>query len=54
MILAGKYPKSVENLIVFGSNAYIVEEELKIYESKHLYRNKLSSVILCIYVNKLK
>ena len=34
MILAGKYPKSVEKLIIFGSNAYIVEEELKIYESK--------------------
>lgn len=33
LILAGKYPKSVEKLCVFGSNAYIVDEELKIYES---------------------
>lgn len=33
LILAGKYSKSVEKLLIFGSNAYIVEEELKIYDS---------------------
>jgi valacyclovir hydrolase len=33
LILAGKYPQNVEKLIVFGSNAFIVEEELKIYDS---------------------
>jgi valacyclovir hydrolase len=33
MILAGKYPEKVNKLAFFGSNAFIVEEELKIYES---------------------
>lgn len=33
LILAGKYPDRVEKLCVFGSNAYIIEEELKIYDS---------------------
>lgn len=33
MIMAGKYSDNVEKLIIFGSNAYIIEEELEIYES---------------------
>lgn len=33
LILAGKYPEKVEKLMIFGSNAYIIEEELKIYDS---------------------
>lgn len=33
IILAGKYPQKVEKLAFFGSNAFIVEEELKIYEN---------------------
>jgi valacyclovir hydrolase len=33
LILAGKYPQNIEKLMIFGSNAYIVEEELKVYES---------------------
>lgn len=32
MILAGKYPKQVEKLAIFGSNAYIVEEDINIYK----------------------
>lgn len=32
LILAGKYPENVEKLLIFGSNAYLVEEELKIYD----------------------
>lgn len=32
LILAGKYPENVEKLSIFGSNAYIIEEELKIYD----------------------
>jgi valacyclovir hydrolase len=32
MIIAGKYAANVEKLIIFGSNAYIVDEELKIYD----------------------
>lgn len=32
IILAGKHPQSIEKLIIFGSNAYLVEDELKIYE----------------------
>jgi valacyclovir hydrolase len=33
LICAGKYQESVENLVIFGSNAYIVEKELQIYKS---------------------
>lgn len=34
MILAGKYPKNINKLIFFGSNAFIIEEEeLKIYDN---------------------
>lgn len=32
LILAGKYPENVDKLIIFGSNAYVIEEELKIYD----------------------
>jgi valacyclovir hydrolase len=33
MIIAGKYSENIEKLIIFGSNAYIIEDELKIYEN---------------------
>lgn len=33
MILAAKFPLAVHKLVVWGSNAYILPEELKIYES---------------------
>ena len=33
LILAGKYPKNVDKLCIFGSNAYIVDDEIKIYNS---------------------
>lgn len=32
MILSAKYDKVVKKLIIWGSNAYVIEEELKIYE----------------------
>lgn len=32
MILAGKYPEAIEKLVIFGSNAYIIEDELRIYD----------------------
>ncbi|CAH1973035.1 unnamed protein product [Acanthoscelides obtectus] len=32
MILAAKYPKNVEKLIMWGVNSYILPEEVKIYE----------------------
>lgn len=32
LILAGKHPEAVEKLLIFGSNAYIIEDELKIYD----------------------
>ena len=35
MILASKYPEKVDRLVVWGSNAFIIEEEAKIYESKY-------------------
>ncbi|KAG4067900.1 hypothetical protein HA402_010586 [Bradysia odoriphaga] len=33
MVLAAKYPPVVEKLVIWGSNAYIIEKETKIYES---------------------
>lgn len=33
MIMSGLYPKAVEKLVVWGSNAYIIEQETTIYES---------------------
>ncbi|PSN30578.1 Valacyclovir hydrolase, partial [Blattella germanica] len=33
LILAAKYPNNVDKMVVWGSNAYIIEEEVKIYES---------------------
>lgn len=36
MIIAAKNQKSVEKLIFWGSNSYIVADELKIYESRKL------------------
>jgi valacyclovir hydrolase len=33
LILAGKYPQNIEKLAIFGSNAFIVEEELEIYKN---------------------
>lgn len=33
MILSALYPKSVDKLVIWGSNAYVVEKETKIYES---------------------
>lgn len=33
IILAGKHPQKVKKLAFFGSNAFVVEEEIKIYES---------------------
>ena len=32
LILAGKHSDNVEKLVIFGSNAYLIEEELKIYD----------------------
>lgn len=33
LILAAKYPESVEKLVVWGSNAYVTPEEIQTYES---------------------
>lgn len=34
LITAAKYPNEVRKLVVWGSNAYVVPEEIEIYESK--------------------
>ena len=34
MILASKYPDNVDKMVIWGSNAYVVEEEVKIYEGE--------------------
>lgn len=33
LILAGKHPQNVQKLLIFGSNAFIIKDELKIYDS---------------------
>lgn len=33
LIMAAKYTKSIDKLVIWGSNSYILPEELKIYES---------------------
>lgn len=33
MIMSAFYPKAVQKLVVWGSNAYVIEEETRIYES---------------------
>lgn len=33
MILSANYPQNVEKLVIWGSNAYVLPSELKIYES---------------------
>lgn len=35
MITAVKYPDEVQKLIVWGSNAYVLPEEIEIYESEY-------------------
>lgn len=32
LIIAGKYAANVEKLLIFGSNSYIIQDELKIYD----------------------
>jgi valacyclovir hydrolase len=34
MIVAAKYPERVDKLVIWGANAYVIEEEAKIYESE--------------------
>lgn len=33
MILAGKYPSSVDRLVVWGCNASVTEQDLELYEA---------------------
>lgn len=40
MILAAKYSDLIEKLVIWGSNAYIVEKEIQIYESKFYLKEK--------------
>uniref|UniRef100_A0A1B0D0K7 AB hydrolase-1 domain-containing protein n=1 Tax=Phlebotomus papatasi TaxID=29031 RepID=A0A1B0D0K7_PHLPP len=35
MIQAAEFPNAVENLAIWGSNAYIAPKEIEIYESRH-------------------
>lgn len=37
LILAAKNPDSIRKMIVFGTNAYVIPEELEIYKSKYLF-----------------
>ena len=34
MIAAAKYPEQIDKLVIWGANAYITDEEAKIYESE--------------------
>lgn len=35
LILAAKYPTAVNKLVVWGSNSFILPQELEAYKSKH-------------------
>lgn len=37
MVLAAKYPDAVQKLVIWGSNAYIIEKEIEMYESKLVF-----------------
>jgi len=34
MIAAAKYPEQIDKLVLWGANAYIIDQEAKIYESE--------------------
>ena len=36
-IMAAKYPKLIRKLVVWGSNSFVTQEELKSYQSKHFF-----------------
>lgn len=37
LLMAAKYPEAVEKLIVWGSNAFVLPEEIEMYESECFY-----------------
>jgi valacyclovir hydrolase len=39
MIAAAKYPEQIDKLVIWGANAYIVDQEAKIYESEFCLSN---------------
>lgn len=46
MLLAATYPEMVDRLVIWGSNSYILPEELEIYESKFgFYSHNLKLLI---------
>jgi valacyclovir hydrolase len=34
MIAAAKYPERIDKLVIWGANAYVIDQEAKIYESE--------------------
>lgn len=50
MILAAKYPDVVDKLVIWGSNSYIIEKELKIYESKSFFIDKSNLLNASIHI----
>lgn len=40
MIIAAMYPKTIQKLVIFGSNASILPEEMEIYEGKQITSSK--------------
>ncbi|XP_068084195.1 valacyclovir hydrolase [Anabrus simplex] len=52
LILAAKYPQHVEKLVVWGSNAYIIEEDFKIYESVrdlNKWSDRMKAAMIAVY-----
>lgn len=40
MILASKYQKSVEKLVIWGVNAFVLDDDIKSYESNEIVVEK--------------
>ncbi len=44
LILAAKHPHVVDKLVVWGANAFVLEEDIKAYKSNfHVLRNYVTS-----------
>ncbi|CAH0553855.1 unnamed protein product [Brassicogethes aeneus] len=55
MILSAKYPDIVDKLIIWGSNSYILPEEIKIYEKMRdltKWSDKMKNPLIKLYTEK--
>ena len=45
MFMAAKYPENIKNMVLVGANAYVSEQDAKIYRGKRVFQ--LSSFSKC-------